>query len=242
LEEWAGYMKEDYSRYGNPRDLEIIMAILSNYNPESVVQAEVRAPVEKLQVGMDPRKYVDKFITAVEIARINPYRAVTHNKGIMNGVDAVVLATGNDFRAVEAGAHAYASRDGQYRSLSYSYLDKDLWIFGLKIPLALGVVGGVTKTHPLAGVALKLLKNPSAKKLMEIVAAVGLAQNFSAVHSLITEGIQKGHMRMHLNNILLQMDATEEERKMLTAYFQDKKVHVHAVKEQLNRIRKKHKS
>jgi len=242
LEEWAGYMKEDYSRYGNPGDLEIIMAILSNYNPESVVQAEVRASVEKLQVGMDPRKYVDKFITAVEIARINPYRAVTHNKGIMNGVDAVVLATGNDFRAVEAGAHAYASRDGQYRSLSYSYLDKDQWIFGLKIPLALGVVGGVTKTHPLAGVALKLLKNPSARKLMEIVAAVGLAQNFSAVHSLITEGIQKGHMRMHLNNILLQMDATEEERKMLTAYFQDKKVHVHAVKEQLNRIRKKHKS
>jgi hydroxymethylglutaryl-CoA reductase len=241
LEEWAEYMEEDYPQYGDASELEIIMRILSNYNPECTVKVRVQAPVEKLQVAGDKMKYAERFVKALEIARVNIYRAVTHNKGIMNGIDAVVLATGNDFRAIEAGAHAFASKNGSYKSLSEARIENGRFIFEMEIPLTLGVVGGMTRTHPLARTALHILGNPSAKKLMEITAAVGLAQNFSAVNSLITEGIQKGHMKMHLNNILLQFDATEEERRRLYQYFADKKVHVKAVKEQLEVIRKKHK-
>jgi len=238
LEEWSDYMEEDYPAYGNKKDLEIIMRILSNYTPESLVHVEASAPVDELHIQMDREKYVRKFITAAKIAEVNPYRAVTHNKGIMNGVDAVILATGNDFRAVEAGVHAFAARTGQYRGLSRARTQNGRFIFEMDIPLAVGVVGGMTKNHPLAGLALRLLQNPDAGQLMEIAAAVGLAQNFSAVHSLITEGIQKGHMRMHLNNILLQLGANEREKEYLNHYFADKKVHVKAVKDKLTEIRK----
>jgi len=235
LEEWAEYMEEDYPQKD---EMEIIMRILSNYNPECRVRVYAQAPVRDLQTDPAPEKYVDKFLKAMEIARVNPDRAVTHNKGIMNGVDAVVLATGNDFRAVEAGAHAYAAAKGRYTSLSSASVRDGIFRIELDIPLALGTVGGVTRTHPLADTALKILQNPSARELMEITAAVGLAQNFSAVNSLITEGIQKGHMKMHLKNILLQMNASPREYEILKEYFKDKKVHVKAVKEQLNRIRK----
>ncbi|NPA43471.1 MAG: hydroxymethylglutaryl-CoA reductase, degradative [Chlorobi bacterium] len=238
LEEWADYMEEDYPAYGSPEDLEIVMRILSNYNPECRVKVTARAPVEKLKVGENPHRYARRLVTAMDMARVNVYRGVTHNKGIMNGVDAVVLATGNDFRAVEAGAHAYAARKGKYTALSSARLEGDSLVLEMELPLALGTVGGVTKTHPLAAAALEMLGNPSAGELMEIAAAVGLAQNFSAVHSLITEGIQKGHMKMHLNNILLQMQATPEERAALTEIFKDRKVHVKAVKDELNRLRK----
>ncbi|MDC6705922.1 hydroxymethylglutaryl-CoA reductase, partial [Leclercia adecarboxylata] len=136
---------------------------------------------------------------------------VTHNKGIMNGVDAVVLATGNDFRAVEAGIHAYASRNGQYSSLSHAKIENGIFSFWLEIPLALGTVGGLTSLHPLVKLALEMLEKPSAQELMQIVAVAGLAQNFAALRSLTTTGIQDGHMKMHLNNILNQFDATEEE-------------------------------
>jgi len=238
LEEWADYMTEDYAARGNPSDLEISMRILSNYAPRSVVHVSVEAPADELNRQMPVSQYAEKFVRALRIAQINPYRAVTHNKGIMNGIDAVVVATGNDFRAVEAAAHAYAARQGRYQSLSEARIADGIFKFEMKIPLTVGVVGGVTKNHPLARLALKMLGNPSAGQLMEIMAAVGLAQNFSAVHSLITEGIQKGHMRMHLTNILMQMEATDQEKRLLADFFRDKKVHVKAVKEKLHQLRK----
>ncbi len=238
LEEFAMYMEEEWRKEGNEEDLDILMRILSNYNPECKVHVKVEAPVKDLPVD-NPEKYVDRFITAVKMAEKNIYRAVTHNKGIMNGIDAVVLATGNDFRAVEAGAHAYASRHGEYTSLSKAYRSGNKLIFEMSLPLALGTVGGVTVLHPLAKTSMKMLGNPPAEKLMEIVASVGLAQNFSAVHSLITEGIQKGHMKMHLNNILMQLGSTPEEMERVKQLLGDEKVHVKRVKDLLEQIRKK---
>ncbi len=210
----------------NPGDLNVIMSILSNYIPQCIVRAEVRCSVSELNEdpGLEPHDFAQKFVQAVQIARIEPYRAVTHNKGIMNGIDAVVLATGNDFRAVEAGVHAYASRKGVYSSLTEARVENNTFIFSIEIPLALGTVGGLTKLHPLVQVALRLLQNPSAKELMQIVAVAGLAQNFAAIRSLITTGIQQGHMKMHLLNILNQLGATEEEKVYFAAYFRDKTV------------------
>src|SRR5690606_15031082 len=146
--------------------------------------------------------FAEKFVRAVQIANAETRRAVTHNKGVMNGIDAVILATGNDFRAVEAGAHAYASKKGQYQSLTHAKIEEDTFKFWIEIPLAIGTVGGLTSLHPLVKVALTMLQNPSARELMQIIAVVGLAQNFAAVKSLITTGIQHGHMKMHLKNIL----------------------------------------
>ena len=143
-----------------------------------------------------------KFKKAVDIALIDPYRAVTHNKGIYNGVDALMLATANDFRAVEANGHAYAARDGQYRGLSYVTLDKERFHFGLRIPVALGTVGGLTRLHPLAKWSFDMLGNPGASELMMMAATVGMANHFSAIKALITIGIQHGHLRMHMVNIL----------------------------------------
>ena len=137
----------------------------------------------------------------------------------MNGVDAVVLATGNDFRAVEAGVHAYASKDGKYSSLTHCSIDDNEFCFWLEIPLALGTVGGLTSLHPLVKFALQMLGKPSAKDLMKIVAVAGLAQNFAALKSLTTTGIQQGHMKMHLMNILNQFEANETEKKQLIVHF-----------------------
>lgn len=156
----------------------------------------------------------------------------------MNGIDSVILATGNDFRAIEAGAHAYAARSGQYRSLSTASIENNTFHFSLQLPLALGTVGGLTSLHPLAKTALQILENPNARELMQIVASVGLAQNFSAVSSLISLGIQKGHMKMHLNNIFNQLGATEHEKQLLTTYFKDKTVTHSDVAEALQRIKK----
>ena len=142
----------------------------------------------------------------------------------MNGIDAVVLATGNDFRAVEAGIHAYAARDGQYRSLTQASIENGIFRFWIEIPLALGTVGGLTSLHPLVKIALESLDTPSAKELMQLVAVAGLAQNFAALRSLITSGIQKGHMKMHLFNILNHFGATEEQKKLIAHQFKDKTV------------------
>lgn len=142
----------------------------------------------------------------------------------MNGIDAVVLATGNDFRAVEAGIHAYAARDGQYRSLTQASIENGIFRFWIEIPLALGTVGGLTSLHPLVKIALEILDKPSAKELMQLVAVAALAQNFAALRSLITSGIQKGHMKMHLFNILNQLGATEEQKKLIAHQFKDKTV------------------
>jgi hydroxymethylglutaryl-CoA reductase len=142
----------------------------------------------------------------------------------MNGIDSVVLATGNDFRAVEAGIHAYASRNGQYSSLSHASIENGIFSFWLEIPLALGTVGGLTSLHPLVKLSLQMLEKPSAKELMEIVAVAGLAQNFAALRSLTTTGIQEGHMKMHLNNIINQFQATAEERDLIKKHFKDNTV------------------
>ncbi len=208
-------------------DLEVVMCILSNYTPECLVHCEVRCAIEDLDdgSGMDVQEFARKFQRAVRIAEVEPYRATTHNKGIMNGIDAVVLATGNDFRAVEAACHTYASRDGQYRSLTHCSIEDGEFRFWIEIPLSLGTVGGLTKLHPMVQLALEALGNPGAKELMGIIAASGLAQNFAALRALTTTGIQKGHMKMHLLNILNQLEASDAEKAELTAFFADKVPH-----------------
>ena len=218
-------------------NIEIVMSILSNYVPECLVRAEVSCKVEELG-GQNPQKFAEKFCQAVQIASVEPYRAVTHNKGIMNGIDAVVLATGNDFRAVEAGAHAYASRSGQYRSLSHCEIKDGIFRFWIELPLALGTVGGLTALHPMAKLSLEMLQKPSAKSLMQIMAAAGLAQNFAAIRALTTKGIQQGHMKMHLQNILHQFQLNDQEKQLVTAYFENKTVTHSAVVDKINALRK----
>ncbi|CAM1333988.1 hydroxymethylglutaryl-CoA reductase, degradative [Tenacibaculum aestuariivivum] len=217
-------------------NIEIVMSILSNYVPECLVRAEVSCKIEDLG-GQNPQKFAQKFEQAVKIAEIEPYRAVTHNKGIMNGIDAVVLATGNDFRAIEAGAHAYASKDGQYKSLTHCEIKNGIFKFWIEIPLALGTVGGLTGLHPMAKLSLDMMQKPSAKQLMEIVATAGLAQNFAALRALTTKGIQHGHMKMHLQNILNQLEATSEEKEIVTTYFDNKTVSHSAVVDKVNELR-----
>ena len=219
--------------------INIVMSILSNYVPDCLVRAEVSCTVEELSDNntISGKALADKFLQAVNIAEVEPYRAVTHNKGIMNGIDAVVLATGNDFRAVEAGVHAYASRHGSYSSLTHAKVEDGVFTFWMEIPLALGTVGGLTGLHPLVKLALELLHNPSARELMQIVAVAGLAQNFAALRSLTTTGIQQGHMKMHLMNILNQFEANDIEKQTLTEHFKSNTVTHSAVIEALNELR-----
>jgi hydroxymethylglutaryl-CoA reductase len=218
-------------------DIQIVMSILSNYVPECLVHAEVSCKVEDLYAE-NSEELAQKFVQAVQIANAEPHRAVTHNKGIMNGIDAVVIATGNDFRAIEAGAHAYASRSGKYKSLTNASIENGIFKFWIEIPLALGTVGGLTKLHPLSKLSLELLENPSAKELMEIIAVAGLAQNFAALRALTTTGIQKGHMKMHLTNIIKQLGASEEEKAFLIDYFEHKTVTHNAVVEAYKKLAK----
>lgn len=216
------------------KEIEVIMCILSNYTPECIVKAYVECKLEDLGEfpgGMNAEDFAFKFERAVKIAKIDTGRAVTHNKGIFNGVDAVILATGNDFRAVEACGHAYAARDGVYRGLSSCFIENGIFRFELSLPLSLGTVGGLTKLHPLANTSLKILDNPTAKELMSIVACVGLAQNFGALRSLVTTGIQKGHMKMHLLNILNQLNANENVVEKAKDYFKDHVVSFSSVRE-----------
>lgn len=218
-------------------DIEIVMSILSNYVPECVVRAEVSCPVEELYED-NALHFAQKFVQAVKIAEVEPFRAVTHNKGIMNGVDAVVIATGNDFRAVEAGVHAFAARNGKYSSLSHAEIVDNTFRFWIDLPLSLGTVGGLTKLHPLAKLSLEILQNPSAEELMQIVAAAGLAQNFAAVRALTTTGIQKGHMKLHLTNIIKLLNATESEKEFLIQYFENKTISHKAVVEKYYEMRR----
>jgi hydroxymethylglutaryl-CoA reductase len=215
--------------------IQIVMSILSNYVPECLVRAEVSCKIEDLG-DANPELFAKKFKQAVDIANVEPHRAVTHNKGIMNGIDAVVIATGNDFRAVEAGAHAYASRSGKYKSLTNCEVKDGMFKFWIEIPLALGTVGGLTALHPLSKLSLQMLQNPSAEELMKIVAVAGLAQNFAALRALTTTGIQQGHMKMHLSNIIKQLGATEKERDYLLEYFMDKQVSHSAVVDVYNNL------
>lgn len=242
LEQFAKTLKEQALSFDaftdEEKNIEIVMSILSNYVPNCLVKAEVSCSVSDLgNADMPAEKFAEKFIQAVNIAKVEPYRAVTHNKGIMNGIDAVVLATGNDFRAVEAGVHAYAAKEGQYSSLTHAKIEDGIFKFWIEVPLALGTVGGLTSLHPLVKLALEILQNPTAKQLMQIVAVAGLAQNFAAVRSLVTTGIQKGHMKMHLLNMLNQMGATETEKQQLVTYFKDQTVTNASVKEALEKIK-----
>lgn len=206
--------------------LEVVMRILSNYTPRCIVRASVSCPVEELaSEGVSAAEFARKFERAIAIANAEPYRATTHNKGIMNGIDGVIIATGNDFRAVEAACHTHASRSGSYKSLTGCNVKDGVFTFWIEIPLSLGVVGGLTKLHPLVVKSLEMLGNPDAKELMGIVAVSGLAQNFAALRALVTTGIQKGHMKMHLMNILTQLEATPEEKIHIANYFKDKVPH-----------------
>ena len=187
--------------------------------------------------GMDSETFAQKFLTAIRIAEIDPHRAATHNKGIYNGIDAVVIATGNDFRAIEACGHTYAAKDGQYSSLSHCSIKDGIFKFWIDLPLAVGTVGGLTSLHPIAKRSLELLEEPSAQELMSIIATAGLAQNFSALRSLVTTGIQQGHMKMHLQNILNQLKATKDEELAAIEHFANEIVSYSAVREYLDKFR-----
>ncbi len=222
------------------RKLEIIMSILSNYTPECLVRAWVECPIAELGKfpnGLSAEDFARKFHMAIRVAEIDPYRATTHNKGIFNGIDSVVIATGNDFRAIEACGHTYASRSGTYSSLSHCSIENGQFKFWLDLPLAVGTVGGLTSLHPIAKRSLELLEHPSAEELMRIIATTGLAQNFSALRSLVTTGIQQGHMKMHLQNILAQLKATKDEEVAAIEHFANEIVSFSAVKDYILGLR-----
>ena len=241
LEEFSKTFCDSISKFNNENlkseDIEIIMSILSNYVPNCIVKSSLSCHVSELN-SLEPetRNFANRLVKAIEIANSDIHRAVTHNKGIMNGVDAVAIATGNDFRAIEAGAHAYASI-GKYKSLSKAYIKNEIFYFELKLPLAIGTIGGVTNLHPLVKLALEILENPNAKELMNIIASVGLAQNFGALRSLVTSGIQKGHMKMHLTNLLNKHGASDEEKEDAYVYFKDKLVSSSSVENFIKNIR-----
>ena len=236
LEQFSKTLKNNFK---DSSKIEIIMSILSNYVPECIVKAEVSCPIEELYDNsiIEPISFAKKFVRAVRIAEVDKYRAVTHNKGIMNGIDAVVIATGNDFRAVESSAHAYASKSGTYKSLTRASITDKRFNFSIEVPLALGTVGGLTKLHPLANLALEMIDNPSAEDLMQITAVAGLAQNFAAIKSLITTGIQHGHMKMHLINMLNQYKASDKEKEKAVEYFKKNTVSHLNVEEFIHKLR-----
>ena len=246
LEQFSKTFKQEANTEGSfsdeEKDIQIVMSILSNYVPNCIVRAEVSCPIADLAEKKieNPQQFAEKFVRAIRIAEVEPFRAVTHNKGIMNGIDSVVLATGNDFRAVEAGIHAYASRNGSYTSLSHATAENGIFTFWIEIPLALGTVGGLTSLHPLVKFAMEMLEKPTAQELMQIVAVAGLAQNFAALRSLTTTGIQEGHMKMHLNNILNQFEATAEERQLIKAHFKENVVSHAGVVDFIENLRAKH--
>jgi hydroxymethylglutaryl-CoA reductase len=244
LEQFSKTLRQEALLYDGfteeEKHLQVVMSILSNYVPNCVVRAEVSCPVEDLNEdkNISPEDFAAKFLAAVKIAEVEPYRAVTHNKGIMNGIDAVVVATGNDFRAVEAGVHAYAAKEGLYSSLSHASVQDGVFRFWLDVPLALGTVGGLTTLHPLVKLSLEMLGNPGAQELMQIVAVAGLAQNFAALRSLTTTGIQQGHMKMHLMNILNQLKATDDEKQKAVKHFEKHTVSHSAAADFIAELRK----
>ena len=211
--------------------INIIMSILSNYTPDCIVESYAECDINDLVdiANIEPKEFAEKMKYAFDIAKIDISRAVTHNKGIMNGIDAILIATGNDFRAVEAGIHAYASSNSKYQSLSECSISGNRFRLSLKIPLSVGTVGGITDLHPLVKLSLQILDNPSSKDLMCIIASVGLAQNFAAVKSLITSGIQEGHMKMHLINLLIKNNASEEQIRKAKTYFLNKEINSSSV-------------
>ena len=218
------------------KNIKVIMSILSNYTPECIVESSVECKIDDLGEidGISSKEFALKFKNAFDIANVDIGRAVTHNKGIMNGIDAVLISTGNDFRAVEAGIHAYASSNGKYKSLSECTIIDNIFKIKLKIPLSIGTIGGITDIHPMVKLSLKLLDNPTSDNLMKIICSVGLAQNYAAVKSLVTSGIQKGHMKMHLINLLIKQNATKDQIDKSEEYFKDKDINSQSVKDFLD--------
>ncbi|MGQ1911125.1 hydroxymethylglutaryl-CoA reductase, degradative [Marinifilum sp. RC60d5] len=246
LEKIAQQTKHFFKHYEGlsdvERECEVIMSILSNYTPDCLVECSVECSLDELDnihPGISGKEFASRFQKASKIAELDIYRATTHNKGIFNGIDAVALATGNDFRAIEANGHAYASKTGKYKSLSKASISDKRFHYQVKMPLSLGTVGGLTSLHPLAKFGLELLGKPSAKELMMITAAAGLANNFGALRSLITTGIQKGHMKMHLTNLLNALKADYEEKKQALEYFAHKTVSYNEVETFINSLRTK---
>jgi hydroxymethylglutaryl-CoA reductase len=186
------------------------LRIISNLADRRLARARCVIPAQSLEIeGHAGKAVVQRIVEAYALAAASPYRAATHNKGIMNGIDAIVVATGNDWRAVEAGAHAYAARSGRYTSLSRWEANAQGDLVGtLELPMAVGTVGGATRVHPMAKVALKILKVESAMELAGVVAAVGLAQNLAALRALASEGIQSGHMKLHARQVAVAAGAT----------------------------------
>jgi len=240
LEEYANTLKDIVARNENLEGkVYIIMSIVSNYTPNCVARAWVECKVEELgSFGeISAQEFAEKMRTAVRIAEVDPHRATTHNKGIYNGVDAVIIATGNDFRAVEACGHTYAARNGRYASLTHCSVENGVFKFWIDLPLAVGTIGGLTQLHPLVKRSLQILENPNAKELMQICAVAGLAQNFAALQAMTTVGIQQGHMKMHLLNILNHLEATDEEKKYALEYFKDKIVSFTTTRVMLEQLR-----
>ncbi len=211
-----------------------LLKILSNLADRRIVKARVK--ISKEILGED---VIERIEYASAFAESDPYRAATHNKGIMNGVIAVALATGQDTRALEAAAHAYASRSGRYTSLSKWYSDEDGDLVGeLEIPIPVGIVGGATKVHPTARISLKILGVKTAKELAEVMAAVGLAQNFSAIRALATVGIQRGHMKLHARNLAIMAGARGElVDKIAEEMIREGNIKYHRAKELLEKYR-----
>ena len=183
---------------------------------------------------INSKEFVEKFFHAVEISKIDLGRAVTNNKGIMNGVDSILLSTGNDFRAVEASVHSFACKDGEYKGLTECSIDNNIFSIQLTLPISIGTVGGITDLHPMIKLSHKLLGKPNSSSLLEIIASAGLAQNFAAIKSLITTGIQKGHMKMHLINLLKKNNATENQIKNAKVFFKEKEITNKDVQDFLN--------
>ena len=212
-----------------------LLRIISNLADKRLVEAQ--AVFDKDAIGGE--KVVDDILHAYKFASIDPYRAATHNKGIMNGIDAVIIATGNDWRAIEAGAHAFAAKNG-YTSLTTWRKNEEGHLEGkIKIPMAVGLVGGATKVHPMAQLSIKILGIKSAKELAEVIASVGLAQNFAAIRALATKGIQDGHMRLHAKNIAIMAGATGDEiDRVAEVMIKEKKIRMDRAKEILDELRK----
>jgi hydroxymethylglutaryl-CoA reductase len=197
----------------------VLLRILSNLADKRLARASVCIPADNLAfIGFSGEQVRDGIISACAFAVADPHRAATHNKGIMNGIDAVVIATGNDWRAVEAGAHAYAARSGRYTSLStWGKNEVGDLVGSLEMPMAVGIVGGATKVHPAAQAALKLMQVKSAMELAGIIVSVGLAQNLAALRALATEGIQRGHMSLHAHQVAIAAGVTPEQVEVVSA-------------------------
>ncbi|MFK4886426.1 hydroxymethylglutaryl-CoA reductase, degradative [Lactococcus petauri] len=211
----------------------ILFSILSNYATESLVKVSCEIPVERLSKGNNGQEVAEKIQAASRFSKIDPYRAATHNKGIMNGINAVVLATGNDTRAVASGIHAYASKEGSYQGLAKWDVKDGLLLGNLELPLPVATVGGAVKVLPKAQAALELLEITEAKELAQVMAAVGLAQNLAALRALVSEGIQQGHMSLQVRALAMTVGAKDEEITILSEKLRREKVMNQAIAEKL---------